>query len=314
MKHSEVSALKNKLAPGHRLCAGCGESIIVRQVLMAAGEMPVVAAMATGCLEVTTTIYPYNAWRIPMMHVAFENTAAVLSGVESTYRKLKRDGKISKAIKFIAFGGDGATYDIGFQALSGALERGHNFTYICLNNEAYMNTGIQRSSATPLGAATTTSPAGKKIPGRTGYPKNLTKIIADHGIPYVAQASPSHPEDFMAKVKKALEVKGPAFINAISPCVPGWRYDSQYSIHLAKLAVETCVWPLYEVIDGKALLTSTSERIAKGRPKRSVVEWLKLQGRFKHLFAEQNKHVLEDVQEYVDRQWGRLKKECEEQC
>jgi pyruvate ferredoxin oxidoreductase beta subunit len=188
LRLKELSKKEELLTGGHRLCAGCGAPIIIRQVLMAA-EVPVVAANATGCLEVSTTIYPYTAWRIPWIHTAFENAAATISGVESMYRALKKKGKIDRKIKFIAFGGDGGTYDIGFQSLSGAMERGHDIVYICYDNGAYMNTGIQRSSATPLGANTTTSPAGRVIPGKVQPRKNLTKIMAAHGIPYVAHAT-----------------------------------------------------------------------------------------------------------------------------
>jgi pyruvate ferredoxin oxidoreductase beta subunit len=184
----DIAAKEDRLGPGHRMCAGCGAPIIVRQILNAIEE-PVVVANATGCLEVATTIYPYTAWRVPWIHSAFENAAATIAGVEAMYRSLVRQGKIEdRNIKFLAFGGDGGTYDIGLQALSGALERGHNFLYICYDNQGYMNTGIQRSSATPHGAATTTSPAGTVIPGKPQFRKDLTAIVAAHDIPYAAQA------------------------------------------------------------------------------------------------------------------------------
>src|SRR3990172_6970933 len=191
-------------APGHRLCSGCAEGIIVRQVLLAAGE-PLVIANATGCLEVATSIYPLPAWRGSWIHSPFENAASTISGVETAYRSLVKQGKIKDVgMKFIAFGGDGATYDIGLQFLSGALERGHHFLYVCLNNEAYMNTGIQRSGSTPRGTWTTTTPVGEAMVGKKEYPKDMTAIVAAHRIPYVAQAVPSHSRDLMGKVQKAV--------------------------------------------------------------------------------------------------------------
>jgi len=214
-------------------------------------EEPVVIATATGCLEVASSVYPWTSWRVPWIHSAFENASTTAAGAEAMYRSLVRQGKIEdKDIKFLAFGGDGATYDIGLQWISGTFERGHKVIYVCLNNEAYMNTGIQRSSATPLGASTTTSPAGKVIPGKTQWRKPLTRIMAAHDIPYVAQASPHRWRDLMEKARKAVEADGPAFINVISPCPRGWRHDSSMSVEVAKMAVETCYWPLYEVRNG----------------------------------------------------------------
>ena len=190
------------LASGHRACAGCTAPSVVRQFLVAAGKHTVVGS-ATGCLEVSTSIYPFTAWRVPFIHNAFENSAATISGAEAAYRSLKRQGKIpaDKTINFIAMGGDGGTYDIGFQSLSGAMERGHNMLYICYDNEAYMNTGIQRSSSTPKGASTNTSPAGKVVPGKQQCKKDLTACIIAHNVPYVAQASPHKPQDLMGKVQ-----------------------------------------------------------------------------------------------------------------
>ncbi len=218
----ELMKRPERLSPGHRLCAGCGASIIVRQMLAAIDD-PVVLSNATGCLEVGTTIYPYTAWRVPWIHNAFENAASTISGVEAMYRSLVRQGKIEdRDVKFVAFGGDGGTYDIGIQALSGALERGHQFLYVCYDNEAYMNTGIQRSGATPYGANTTTSPAGKVIPGKQQFRKDLTAIMAAHNIPYAAQAAPSRWKDLMQKTRKAVDCGGPAFMNVLSSCPRGW--------------------------------------------------------------------------------------------
>ncbi len=219
----ELAKKGELLSGGHRACAGCTFPQIIRQAL-AATDTPVVAGAATGCMSVATTIFPFTAWKVPFIHSAFENVAATISGVEAAYRSLKKQGKLDKEIRFIAFGGDGGTYDIGLQSLSGAMERGHRMLYICYNNEAYMNTGIQRSSATPLGAETTTSPAGKVSYGKKQNSKDLTAIMVAHNIPYAAQASPSHWNDFITKVQKALATDGPTFINVLSPCRLGWAF------------------------------------------------------------------------------------------
>ena len=249
MNLRELSHTEERLVEGHRLCAGCAEPIIARQVLMGT-DKPVVVANATGCFEVSTSNYPFTSWNVPWIHTAFENAPATMSGVEAAYNSLKRQGKMDKEIKFVAFGGDGATYDIGFQSLSGAIESGHDFLYVCFNNEAYMNTGIQRSGATPRGASTTTCPSGTCIPGKKEFPKDLTRIIIAHDLPYAAQASPHNWKDLMEKSHKAFEIFGPTFINVISPCPRGWRHEGSQTIAMAKLAVETCVWPLYEYETG----------------------------------------------------------------
>ncbi|MGB9201409.1 pyruvate synthase subunit PorB [Methanobacterium sp.] len=262
---------KEFLAPGHRACAGCGATIGVRLALKMLGENTV-AISATGCLEVITTPYPETSWEIPWMHVAFENAAAVASGVESA---LKSQGKTDTTV--VVFGGDGGTADIGLQALSGAMERGHNLIYICYDNEAYMNTGIQRSGSTPYGASTTTSPHGKESFGEDRPKKNMPMIMAAHGIPYIATASISYPEDFMKKVKKASEIEGPAYIHLQQPCTTGWGYSPEKTIELGRLAVETGSWILYEIEEGEFKVTY--------RPlqRRAVKEYLNAQKRFKHL-------------------------------
>ena len=303
----ELAKQPERLLGGHRLCAGCGASIVVRQVLMATKD-PVVVGASTGCLEVATTIYPYTAWKTPFIHNAFENVAATISGVETAYRALKKQGKIKKDIKFVAFGGDGGTYDIGLQSLSGALERGHNFVYVCYNNEAYMNTGIQRSGATSKGASTTTAPAGKASYGKRQFRKDLTSIVAAHKIPYVAQASASSWNDLVTKSQKAFAVEGPAFLNVISMCHRGWRFPQQDTIKISKLAVETGFWPLIEIENGNWKFTY------KPKQRKPVVEFLKPQGRFKHLFKEENKHILDEIQKDVDEDWARLERMCEANC
>ncbi len=295
----ELSRKQDLLTGGHRLCAGCGASIIVRQVLLAA-EDPVVVTSATGCLEVATTIYPFTAWKVPFFHSAFENSAATAAGIEAMYQSLKRQGKINRKIKFIAFGGDGGTYDIGLQSLSGALERGHDFTYICYDNGAYMNTGIQRSSSTPFGADTTTSPAGKVIPGKMQQRKNLTRIVEAHNIPYLAQASPSQWRDLMLKVRKALDTEGPCFLNIVSPCNRGWRSALDGPIRESQLAVDTCFWPLYEVENGKTRITYMPKE------KKPIEEWFKVQGRFKHLFKPGNEWIIKETQKQIDKDWEEL--------
>ena len=290
------------LAGGHRACAGCTAPSVIRQFLLAAGKHTVVGS-ATGCMEVVTTIYPYTAWRVPFIHNAFENSAATISGAETAYRALQKRGRIpaDKKINFIAMGGDGGTYDIGFQSLSGAMERGHNMLYVCYDNEAYMNTGIQRSSATPKGASTMTAPSGKVHPGKEQNRKDLTACIIAHNIPYVAQASPHNPRDFMAKVERALEIDGPAFINTLAPCHRGWRCRVEESMEMARLAVDTCFWPLFEVDHGVWKISY------KPKEKKPLVDWLKPQGRFAHLFKPgAGATIIAELQAEVDRKWAEL--------
>lgn len=299
--------IPQRLGPGHRLCAGCGASIVVRQVLMGTAD-PVVAVCATGCLEVATTIYPYTAWNIPFMHNAFENAAATISGIETAYRALKKQGKLTKEIKFVAFGGDGGSYDIGLQAMSGAFERGHNFVYVCYDNGAYMNTSIQRSSATPYGASTTTTPVGKVSAGKMQFRKDLTAIVAAHRIPYVAQGTISHWNDLVTKAQKAFAAKGPAFLNVLSMCHLGWRYPQENTVQLAKLAVETGFWPLIEVENGTWRFTY------KPKERKPIEEFLKVQGRFKHLFTEENKHLIVEIQKDIDDNLARLERLEQASC
>lgn len=293
------------LTPGHRLCAGCAAPIIVRQVSMSQ-DVPLVVGLATGCLEVSTTIYPFSAWKCSYIHSAFENAAATVSGVETAYRALRKRGKIKDEFKFIAFGGDGGTYDIGLQSLSGAMERGHNMLYVCYDNEAYMNTGIQRSSATPKGAATTTAPAGEVVAGKTQFQKDLTGILAAHRIPYVAQASPSHWNDLITKAQKALSIEGPKFINVLSPCPPGWGYEASKTIEMAKLAVDTCFWPLFEVENGIWKVTYKPKEI------KPLSEWVSIQSRFRHLSQPANKALIDELQAFVNKNWQDLLKKAGE--
>jgi len=299
----ELSKKEEKFTGGHRLCSGCGAGIIARQVLLAC-DKPVVIANATGCLEVASTIFPYTSWNVPWFHSAFENAAATVSGIETAYRALKKKGRVTEDINFIAFGGDGGTYDIGLQSLSGAMERGHNILYVCYNNEAYMNTGIQRSSATPKGASTTTAPYGKQSTGKVQSRKDLTAIIAAHNVPYVAQTALGFHNDLISKVQSALACGGASFINVLQPCRLGWAYPPEETVRIGKLAVDTCVWPIYEVKNGEYKLNY------KPKEKKPVTEWLKLQGRFKHLFKPGSESVLQQIQEDVDKNWDKLLAMC----
>ncbi|MDR3275073.1 MAG: hypothetical protein LBS81_03705 [Endomicrobium sp.] len=304
----ELSKNPERITSGHRLCAGCGAGVVARQTLIAAGNIPVIVTSATGCLEVSTTVFPYTSWKTSFFHSAFENSAATCSGIEAAYRSLKAQGKIKEDIRFIAFGGDGGTYDIGLQSLSGAMERGHRMLYICYNNEAYMNTGIQRSGATPKGAHTTTAPAGKVRQGKEQHRKDLTQIMAAHDIPYVAQSYIGSWNDFITKAQKALAVDGPSFINVLTPCRLGWSYKPEDTMELARLAVETCMWPSYEVENGVYRIN------VKPKEKKPVTEFLKLQGRFKHLFKPENAHILEEIQKNIDEKWALLQFRTEAGC
>lgn len=295
----ELAKRKDLLAPGHRLCAGCGESIIVRQVLLAS-EKPVVVANPTGCLEVSSATFPYTSWRCSYIHNAFENVAATASGIEAALKVLKKKGIIKDDFNIVAIAGDGGTYDIGLQSLSGALERGHKFVYVCLDNGAYMNTGIQRSSATPKGAWSTTTPVGKVEKGKKEWRKDLVMFAIAHNIPYIANASPSHFMDLIRKAEKAFNANGPALLNVLSPCPRGWRYPAEEGIKISKLGVETNIWPLYEVENGRFRITF------KPRETKPVTEWLKPQGRFRHLFKPENEDIIREIQERVDYEWKRL--------
>jgi len=286
------------LSPGHRLCPGCGASIVVREVLLAAPK-DIIVAEATGCLEVSTALYPYSAWNRPWIHSAFENAAAVASGVDSGFKALARRGE-AKEHPIIVFGGDGGTYDIGLQSLSGAIERGHKFLYVCYDNEAYMNTGIQRSGGTPLGAWTTTTQVGSARAGKQETKKDLLSIVVAHHVPYAATASISHWRDLMTKVRKALSMNGPTFLHVIAPCTRGWRFDSEKTVRMARLAVETRLFPLYEVEGGVYKITFP---VSSPKP---VEEYLKLQGRFSHLFQPQNATELEAVKKGVEENYKRL--------
>lgn len=298
---------KERFAGGHKLCAGCGAGVTVRAVLRALKpEDKAVITNATGCLEVSSYMYPFTAYTESFIHSAFANAAATCSGVETAYRALKKKGKIQDTFKFITFGGDGGTYDIGIQSLSGAMERGHDMVYVCYDNEAYMNTGIQRSSSTPRFADATTSPVGKNSPGKIQNKKNLTEIIAAHNIPYAAQTTfLGDFRDLHQKAEKAIYTEGPCFLNVLSPCPRGWRYETSDLAEICRLAVDTCVWPMYEIENGVWRLTYQPKK------KLPVEEFLKKQGRFAHMFAKGNEWMIQEAQEYVDEQYEKILSRCE---
>ncbi len=301
----ELVKTRPKLLQGHRHCPGCAAPIIVKLVLSAINE-PVVIVNATGCLQVATTIFPYTSWEVPWIHNAFENAAATASGIEAAFKALKRRGAINDdKVNLVVFGGDGGTYDIGFQSLSGMIERGHNVLYVLYDNEAYMNTGIQRSGGTPYGASTTTSPHGAVIPGKLQHKKPIAEIIVSHRAPYVATATPAHWVDLINKVKKSLSISGPKFIHVLSPCPRGWRHDASMTIEICRLAVDTCYFPLWEYEKGVWRLTDRSLAIAKNPAlKKPILEFLKVQERYRHAVSEDE--IVKELQAYVDAIWEDL--------
>jgi pyruvate ferredoxin oxidoreductase beta subunit len=281
--------------------------LVVRTVLDTIAS-PVVVVNATGCLEVATTRYPTTAWNVPWLHVAFENAAAVASGVETAQRALRRRHALpaDEDVAVVVFAGDGGTYDIGLQALSGALERGHRFLFVCYDNEAYMNTGVQRSGATPFGASTTTSPAGSESWGKAQQRKDMTAIAVAHHVPYVAQAAATHWHDLSVKVERAVAADGPAFLNVLTDCPVGWGHEPRLFKQVLDTAVDCHYWPLYEVVDGDYRLTYTP---AQPVP---VADWLALQARFAHLLRPENAAVVADIQAQVEREWDELVGRCGE--
>jgi len=276
---------KDLFASGHRACGGCGQALAARLVQDASGENTI-ACVATGCLEVFSSPYPDPSWRVPFLHSLFENAAAVASGVDAAYKALNKG-----PVNIIAQGGDGSTADIGFQCISGMFERGHNILYVCYDNEAYMNTGVQRSSFTPYGARTTTTPMGNTI-----RKKDMPAIAAAHGIPYIATASVDDFRDLQRKVKTALSIEGPKYIHVLAPCPLGWGHHGELTVQICRLAKDTGIFPIYEIIDGKV---TNAKRISTKVP---VEEYLKLQGRFKHLFKKgEPTEVVAEIQEIANQ-------------
>ena len=271
---------------GHTACAGCGQAIAAKLVIEAAGPNTIVVNN-TGCLEVFSTKYPETAWNVPWIHSLFENASAVASGVEAALKYLGT----KDSINVIAQGGDGSTADIGLQALSGMFERGHDILYVCYDNEAYMNTGVQRSGLTPFNTNTTTSPASKSSFGNPRPKKPMPEIALAHGIPYVATASVAFIPDLQRKVKKAFSLKGPKYLQIHVPCPLGWRHETNQTLQVAKLAVETGLYPIIEYENGALI----SRRQITPKP---VEEYLKSQGRFKHLLN--NPEAIKQIQEIAD--------------
>jgi pyruvate ferredoxin oxidoreductase beta subunit len=272
------------LSSGHTACSGCGQAIAARLVIDAAGKDTIVANN-TGCLEVFTTKYPESAWGIPWIHSLFENAGAVSSGIDAALRYLK----IKDRINVIAQAGDGGTADIGLQSLSGMWERGHDILSICYDNEAYMNTGIQRSGLTPFDTNTTTSPPGKISYGNPRPKKPIPEIAIAHGIAYVATASVAFPQDIQRKVKKAFSIKGPKYLQIHVPCPLGWRHDPGLTYEIAKMAVETGLYPLFEYENGKLVV----RKIADIKP---VEKYLEPQGRFKHVLrSPEQVKLIQDI-------------------
>jgi pyruvate ferredoxin oxidoreductase beta subunit len=293
------------LRGGHSLCQGCGIPMVVRTVLSTIAS-PTVVVNATGCLEVATTRYPTTAWNVPWLHVAFENAAAVAGGVEAAQRALRRRHALpeDEQVAIVVFAGDGGTYDIGLQALSGALERGHRFLFVCYDNEGYMNTGIQRSSATPFAASTTTTPAGLDSFGKAQQRKDMTAIAVAHHVPYVAQAAATHWHDLSVKVERAAAADGPAFLNVLTDCPLGWGHEPRQFAQVMDAAVDSLFWPLYEVVDGSYRLTYRPETVVP------VEHWLSLQQRFAHLLRPENRDLVERIQEQVETDWQALLERC----
>ncbi len=289
MTPREDGRIINLMEPGHTGCAGCGQAIGARLVAKAAGPR-VIIANATGCLEVYTTTYPRTAWEVPWIHSLFENAASVASGMEATLKAMGR----YEDIKIIAQAGDGGTADIGLGCISGMFERGHDILYICYDNEGYMNTGYQRSSLTPVGARTTTSPPGRKSWGNTTRKKNMPLIAVAHGVPYVATATPAEPRDLMRKVQKALEIEGPKYLHLLVPCVPGWGIESELSVEMARLAAETFLFPVFEIENG--VIT----KVKKVKERKPVEDYLRPQRRFAHLFRPGGESILEELRRIAE--------------
>ncbi|MCU0858967.1 MAG: 3-methyl-2-oxobutanoate dehydrogenase subunit beta [Thermoplasmata archaeon] len=275
--------------PGNTGCPGCGANLVMRYLLKGLGEKTVLAIPAC-CWAVMPGYWPSNCLKVPLLYSAFEATGAAISGLRAAL-----DVKGQKDVTVVGFAGDGGTVDIGIQALSGAAERKTDAIYVMYDNEAYMNTGIQRSGSTPWGAWTTTTPVGSTHDFKHEPKKDIMAIMQAHRIPYAATVSVAHPEDFVKKVQKAKSIKGFRFFHAMSPCPPGWKTNPAHSIEVAKLAVDTHMFPLYEIEDGKVRIT----RKGKGLP---VSEYLKLQGRFSHLTEGE----IEAIQRTVDQNWRYL--------
>ncbi len=298
----ELTKKEDLFVSGHGLCPGCGIPIILRLVLRATTH-PIVIVNATGCLQISSTRFPLTSWKLNWIHSSSGNAASTISGIETMYKVLKKKGKLQTdtEIKFLAIVGDGGTNDIGFSSLSGAIEREHDFVYLCYDNQSYASSGGQSSSASPIGTSTSTTPTGKILPGKLQYRKDITRIVAAHKLPYVAQAAPWNWEDLYTKAGKAFNIEGPAYLNVLNPCPKEWGIPSDKSIELTRIAADTCIWPLYEIEgDNNIKLNYKPEN------KLPVTEWLKQQDRFEHLLNVENKWIVGEIQNEVDKNWNRL--------
>lgn len=299
----ELASREDLFTAGHTLCPGCGIPVILKLVLRAT-KCSIVASNASGCMQEASANFPRSSWKLNCIHSAPGNAAATMSGITAMYRSLKKQGKSlpgEKECKFLVIGGDGATYDNGIGSISGALARGDDFVYLCYDNQVHAGSGGQASTATPMGAATTTTPAGNVLPGKLHFRKDMSKIIAAHKIPYVGQSAPWIWQDLYKKAEKAFDAAGPAYLNVLSPCPNEWKIPTAKSIELTKLAADTCVWPIYEIKQGTKVTVNY-----KPRQKLPVTEWLKPQARFKHLQAQENKWIVDKIQEEVDKDWELL--------
>lgn len=289
IKMKELS--DEELFYGHKACQGCGAGIVARLAMKILGDKTIVVLPAS-CISSVTTIYPQMSFLTNSMTSSFPATGAVLSGISAACKS-----KGLNDVNVLGLAGDGGTADIGIQALSGAVERGNDFIYICYDNEAYMNTGIQRSSLTPYGAWTTTTPTNDGALGETKFKKNLFEIMMAHRIPYCATASVGYPFDFINKVTKAKKIKGPKFIHVLSPCPTGWGFDTDKTVEIGKLAVQTGLWYLAEYEKGKIRINIEPKSF------KPVSEYLGGQKRFRHL----NKGDFEVIEKHRDREWRALK-------
>ncbi len=265
-------------------------------------------------MEVVSSIYPYTSWALPWLHTAFETAAANASGIEAALKVMRKKGRVKdEHVDIIAIAGDGGTYDIGLQALSGAVERGHDFLFVLYDNEGYMNTGIQRSGGTPEGRRNHNDPCRKGHSlAKMEAKKPIAEIMIAHEMPYVATASAYYWRDLITKVRKGLEVEGPAFLHVFAPCPRGWRTEPAKTMEYAKLAVESCVFPVWEATNGKRQLSTPSKLIALApKKKKPMSEYLKGQGRYRHLFTPQNQKLLDEMQRTTDERWEQLLKKCE---
>ena len=300
----EFSTSADRFEGANLLCPGCAHSIIVREVLNATNDDLILSA-STGCLEVCTAVYPYTSWDASWIHIGFENGSTAVAGAEAMHKALKRKGRLKqdRDPKFVSFAGDGASYDIGFQWISGCFERGHNIMHVVLDNEVYANTGGQRSSSTPIGASATTSPAGSVSYGEKQNKKDMLTIMGAHGSPYVAQVAPNKWKNMVKAIQQGLNVEGPTFINAMSACTTEWKFAPEDTIAISDLATDSLVFPLYEIIDGQKLNITY-------RPKNvvPVEEYLAAQGRLKHLIKDEYKHMIKEWQDRIDANWEYLQR------